>query len=83
MASSWALWLCMSMLWGYTDPVSIKPPHIGGIRSWPGAPHPGFPAIRRHMPLPLLVRRALLTVPLAVYKSVVGTADVGPNVLST
>lgn len=35
------------------------------------------------MPLPLLVTQALLTVPLAVYKSVVEKADVGPNVLST
>lgn len=73
----------MSMLWGYTDPSSIKPPHIGGVRSWTGSPDPGLPAIRRHMPLPLLVTQALLTVPLAVYKSVVEKADVGPNVLST
>lgn len=35
------------------------------------------------MPLPCLVRRALLTGPLAVSKSVVGKADVSPKVLTT
>lgn len=53
------------------------------LRPQTGSPDSRLPSIWRHMSLPFLVTQALLTVPLAVYKSVVEKADVGPEILPT